>query len=72
MILPRFSPQFTPAPLLAILVEWQRLIEKADAENIKRVADIELATARVILTSPNGTRYALQVANDGTLSTSAV
>lgn len=33
--------------------------------------DIELSTERLILKSPDGTRYALTVADDGTLSTEA-
>jgi len=33
--------------------------------------DIELSTDRLILKSPDGTRYALVVANGGTLSTEA-
>lgn len=52
--------------------EAHRLIEQADRQNLKRGEDINLGSARVILTSPDGTRYALTVANGGTLSTTAV
>ena len=46
---------------------------KADLENWKRGRDIELARGdRVILRSPNGTRYAITVSNAGALSTVAV
>ena len=35
--------------------------------------DIELPTGKgIILTSPNGTKYRLEVANDGTLGTTAI
>lgn len=51
---------------------WRQKIENADIENLKRNRDAEIGHGRVILTSPNGTRYALSVANDGTLSAVAV
>lgn len=44
----------------------------ADRMNRKTGADIELVTDRLILRSPNGSRFALVVANDGTLSTTAL
>ena len=47
-------------------------IERADRENHKRGRDIEVGVGRVILTSPNGTRYSVEVDNAGTLSTTAV
>ena len=47
-------------------------IERADRENHKRGRDIEVGVGRVILTSPNGTRYSVTVDNAGTLSTVAV
>lgn len=49
-----------------------RLLAQADNENHKRGRDIEVGQGRVILTSPNGTRYALVVSNAGVLSTVAV
>lgn len=61
-----------PPPSLAALGEWRREIERADRNNLKRGRDIEAGAGRVILTSPNGTRYALTVANDGTLGTEEV
>ena len=48
------------------------IIERADSQNHKRNRDIEVGVARIILTSPDGTRYALTVANDGTVGSSAV
>lgn len=47
-------------------------IESADRANLKRNQDIEMGAARIILTSPDGTRYAITVDNSGVLSTTAV
>jgi len=48
-------------------------IEREDRRNLKRDQDIELAPgARIILRSPDGTRHAIAVADDGTLSTAPV
>lgn len=52
--------------------ELRRQVELSDQQNHKRNRDVEIGTARLILTSPNGTRYALVVSNTGTLSTVAV
>ena len=52
--------------------EVQRQLEQADRENHKRGQDVEIGLGRLILTSPNGTRHEVVVANDGTLSASAV
>lgn len=48
------------------------LIEQADAGNHKRGQDVEIGEARLILTSPNGTRYSVEVDNAGNLSTSSI
>ena len=48
-----------------------RQIEAADGENVKKDRDNDMV-GRIILTSPNGTRYAIEVDNAGALSTSAV
>lgn len=64
MILPNFTnPQ---------LVELSRVLIAEDEKNWKRGRDIELARGeRLILRSPDGTRYALVVDNAGALSTVA-
>lgn len=49
-----------------------RAIEMADTMNYKRNQDAEFNQNRIILTSPNGTRYALVVSNTGALSTVVV
>lgn len=48
------------------------LIERADQQNHKRGRDIEIHPGRLILTSPNGTRWSLTVDNSGTVSATAV
>lgn len=64
----------TATPAYNRLVEAERIrqIEQADRENHKRERDIEVGQARLILTSPNGTRYSVEVDNAGNLSASAV
>lgn len=52
--------------------EWRRQIERSDAENHKRNRDVEIGRARLILTSPNGTRYEVTVDNTGTLSATSL
>lgn len=54
------------------LTEIARQIELADKQNYKRDRDLEIGDNRVILTSPNGSRYALTVDNAGVLSAIAV
>lgn len=49
-----------------------RVIEQADAENHKRNRDVEVGVGRVILTAPNGTRWAIAVSNAGVLSATAL
>lgn len=48
------------------------LLEQADRQNLKRGADVEFYDNRLILTAPDGTRYRVTVANDGTLGTTAL
>jgi len=48
-------------------------LEKADRANFKRFEDIDLANnERLILVSPNGTRYSVTVDNSGNLGTTAI
>ena len=53
-------------------IERNRQLERADLENLKSGRDLELAGGRLILASPDGTRYAVVVGDDGTLSTELV
>jgi hypothetical protein len=50
----------------------RRSIEQEDVRNHKKGQDIEVSPARIILKSPNGTRWALTVSNAGALSAVAV
>jgi len=52
--------------------EWRRQLEQADRENHKRNQDVEIGQARLILTSPNGSRYEVTVDNTGTISATAI
>lgn len=61
---PRYDP--------TVEAERNRQIEAADRDAHKRGRDIEVAKARLILTAPNGTRYAVTVSNAGALSAVAV
>jgi len=47
-------------------------IERADKQNHKKDLDIYVSPGRLILTSPDGTKYSVEVDNAGALSTSAV
>ena len=49
-----------------------RVLELADAQNLKRGEDIELSEGRLILRSPDGTRWVLTVDNAGNLGTVAL
>lgn len=51
----------------------RKALQEADQQNIKTRRDIYLVQGeRLILKSPNGTKYALTVDNSGVLSTTAV
>lgn len=52
--------------------QLRNLLERADVQNMKRGQDIEVSSAKLILTSPNGTRYSVTVDNSGNLSTTAL
>lgn len=54
------------------LTEMARQIEQADSMNYKRDRDVEMSNNRLILTSPNGSRYALTVDNAGVIGTTAL
>lgn len=68
MILPRVSNLYNP---FQERVRNQTL-ENEDARNRKIGDDVELSSERLIIKSPDGTRWYLTVANDGTLATTAL
>jgi len=49
-----------------------KAIEMEDKLNYKRNQDVEFGKNRLILTAPNGTRYAITVNNLGVLTTVAL
>ena len=48
------------------------LIEQADTLNFKRFQDVEIADARLILKSPNGSRFSVTVDNSGNLAATSI
>lgn len=52
--------------------ERNRSLELEDKKNQKRDADLDLGGNKLILTSPDGTRYNVTVDNAGNLSTAAL
>lgn len=53
-------------------IERNRTLEQADRWNHKRGQDVEIGETRLILTSPNGTRYSITVDNAGVISATAL
>ena len=54
-------------------IERNREIEAEDLLNRKKQQDLEISgNERLILSSPNGTRYQITVSNTGTLTTTAI
>lgn len=52
--------------------QTRSIIERADEQNYKTFKDVELVDNKLIIRSPNGTRYYLRVDNAGNLSASAL
>lgn len=47
-------------------------VERADMQNHKRNSDVEIGQGRLILTSPDGTRWSVTVDNAGAISAASV
>ena len=64
----------TPPQVYTPVMEAQRnfLLENADRLNRKTNADVEISSSKLILTSPNGTRYSVVASNAGALSATAL
>ena len=64
----------TPPKTYTPVAEAQRnfLLENADRQNRKINADVEIASSKLILTSPNGSRFSVVVSNAGALSATAL
>jgi hypothetical protein len=52
--------------------QTRNILELEDRNNHKRNRDVEIGASRLILTSPNGTRYRITVSNAGTLSATSI
>jgi len=68
MILPNATDKYDPKQIN----QMNLLIEQADQLNHKRNQDVEVGDARLILKSPNGTRYSITVDNSGNLGATAI
>lgn len=52
--------------------ETRRQMNEADKQNLKRLTDIEMGDARIIMKSPDGTRWAQGVDNAGNTTWTAL
>lgn len=68
MNLPAPTPAYSPDNEAAT----RRALEQEDKRNVKIGGDIEFINGKLIIRSPNGTRWRLAVADDGEVSTSAL
>lgn len=68
MILPRSPATYSPRDQNDI----RATLEREDQQNLKRGTDIEIGAASLILTSPDGERWAVVVDNAGALSATAL
>ena len=65
-------PQVPAAYSANVENERNRSLQMADQKNRKVGENVELSDERLIIKSPDGSRFYLAVANDGTLSTTAL
>ena len=63
-----------PAPEYDVNIEGFRNLEleQADQQKHKKRQDVEIGAARLVLESPNGTRYSVTGDNSGNLSASSI
>ena len=66
IVLPEPPEEYTPE----VEAERNRILEEADLDNLKRARDVE--PGRLILSSPDGTRWEITVDNAGALSTTSL
>lgn len=55
-----------------IETERNRTLELADQQNRKVGQDVEIGGQRLILTSPDGTRWSITVSNAGAISATSI
>lgn len=51
---------------------FRNAVYEEDAKNLKNDRDLEMGTRRIVMTSPNGTRYYFTVSNAGAAVFTAV
>lgn len=68
MKLPRAKPLYSPTDDQTL----RNMLEKADAENHKRARDVEISPGRLIIKSPDGTRWSIEVSNLGIVSATSL
>lgn len=68
MILPRVPATYSPA----LESERNRSLQLADRGNRKIGVDVEIGQEKLILRSPNGTRYNITVDNSGVITATAL
>ena len=68
MILPVVATDYSPQNIS----QMNLAIEQADALNHKKNQDLEVGAARLVLKSPDGTRYSITVDNSGNVGATAL
>lgn len=68
MNLPAPAPQYDQANEAAM----RRALEQEDRRNRKAGADVEIGSERLVLKSPNGTRWSVTVSNAGVVSATSL
>lgn len=56
----------------SIVQQTNNTLEQEDKKNFKKDTDININDGRLILKSPNGTRYNITVDNSGNITASAI
>jgi hypothetical protein len=56
----------------SIIQQTNNVLELEDNKNFKKDTDMNINDGRLILKSPNGTRYQVTVDNSGNLGTTAI
>lgn len=68
MILPAVTTDYSSQNIS----QMNLAIEQADALNHKKNQDLEVGAARLVVKSPNGTRYSITVDNSGNVGATAL
>lgn len=68
MKLPRAKPLYDPVDDQTL----RNMLEKADMDNHKRARDVEISPGRLVIKSPDGTRWSIEVDNSGNVSASSL